>query len=119
MKPTKKLGNHGEEIAAAWLEQRHFTILAKNYYSRFGEIDIIAQKDDLIVFVEVKTRKTKYFSIATVVNKSKQRKIAKTAKRFILEKNLYDKILRFDIATILYQDWSHELEYIPNAFQAY
>ena len=81
---TKHLGNNGEDIVASWLENHGATILARNFQTRVGEIDIIATKGDVIAFVEVKTRSTEYFPIAQTVHFGKQQKIIKTAKMFIM-----------------------------------
>jgi len=116
MNETKQLGFKGEEIIARWLAKKGYTILQKNFYTRYGEIDIIAQKDDVLAFVEVKTRKARYFPISTVVTRSKQRKIIATAKRYVLRHKIVDRVLRFDIATLILSETSHEINYIRNAF---
>lgn len=115
---TKVLGDKGEEIVAKFLTDKNFKILSKNFNTKYGEIDIIAQKDDLIVFVEVKTRKKEYFPISNVVTFSKQKKITKTAKFFLFQNNIIDKVCRFDVATVLFNDTKKSLKYIPNAFYA-
>ncbi|HBS47984.1 TPA: YraN family protein [Candidatus Dependentiae bacterium] len=117
MNDSKKLGFCGENYVAKFLENKGFKILEQNFRTRFGEIDIIAQKEDVVAFIEVKTRKNLYFQIASVVTHSKQKKIIATAKRYIVENNIYDKICRFDVATIIYNETKMEIEYIPNAFQ--
>jgi len=92
MRETQKLGFAGEEIVATFLEKQGFVIVAKNFRSNFGEIDIVAQKDDVLAFIEVKTRKTCYFPISSAVTPGKQRKIIKTAKYFLMRKKIYDKV---------------------------
>ena len=74
---TKTLGNHGEELVVNWLQNHNFKIEARNYRKKFAEIDIIATKQDLVVFVEVKSRKDPYLGecLSEVVNYSKQKKI--------------------------------------------
>jgi len=57
----KSLGNKGEEIAAEFLLNKGYQIIEKNYFSRYGEIDLVAQDSDSIVFVEVKTRRNQSF----------------------------------------------------------
>jgi putative endonuclease len=114
---NKELGDQGESLVARFLEDRDFVILALNYRTRLGEVDIIAQKDDLLVFVEVKTRRHAYFPINMVVTRGKQKKIIKAAKKFLLENRVVDKICRFDVATVLYEaDGGHQVDYIENAF---
>lgn len=112
------LGNTGEKVVAYFLQNKNFKILAQNYRTKFGEVDLIAQKDELIIFVEVKTRKKEYFPIATVVTQSKQIKIGKTAKLFILQNNIdiSEKICRFDVATVVLDAQDCNIEYIENAF---
>lgn len=117
MQANKKLGNKGEALVAAWLEQRGVTILARNYRTNLGEVDLIVSKNETIAFVEVKTRSTAYFAISQTVTLSKQKKIIKAAHSFILKNNIRNKILRFDVATILCQQGSCRINYIPNAFQ--
>lgn len=57
----KRLGDKGEEIAADFLLDKGYQILERNYFSRYGEIDLVAQDFDAVVFVEVKTRRTQSF----------------------------------------------------------
>ncbi|MBT3455681.1 YraN family protein [bacterium] len=110
----KLLGNQGEKNVAQYLEQDGFVIIAKNYSKRCGEVDIIAQKRDLISFVEVKTRIKETVPFSDLIRKSKQKKIIATAKMFIAENNLYDKAIRFDVAFVEQKNW--KITYIPNAF---
>ena len=114
---NKQLGDAGELAVQEFLKKQNFKIIAKNYKSRWGEIDIIAQKKDVISFIEVKTRKNAYFPISQVVNYSKQRKIIKTAKMYILRHNIYNKVCRFDVATVLLNNNYYDIDYIENAFQ--
>ncbi|MBY0354082.1 YraN family protein [Candidatus Babeliales bacterium] len=116
IKQTKELGDKGEDFTAQWLEKQGFTICARNYRKRWGEIDVVASKDELLVFVEVKTRKDKYFPISETVTYSKQKKLIRTAHSFVLEHNIQDKVLRFDIAALTSNGTHYEMTYIPNAF---
>lgn len=113
----KSVGKSGEQAVEKWLTLNNFKVLARNYSIRYGEVDLIAQKDDVIAFIEVKTRKTEYFPTSLVVNKAKQLKIIKAAKHFVLQNQIRDKVLRFDIATVHLKDNNnHAVTYIPNAF---
>jgi putative endonuclease len=113
----KSIGISGEQAVEKWLARNGFMILARNYQIRYGEVDLIAQKDEVVAFIEVKTRKTEYFPTSLVVNKAKQAKIIKAAKHFVLQNQIRDKVLRFDVATVhLKQNGQHEVNYIPNAF---
>jgi len=117
MQQTKLLGFRGEALITNWLEQHDYTILERNYTARVGEIDIIAYKGDVVAFVEVKTRFTKYFPICQTVNRTKQQRIIKTAKLFILKNRFIDKVFRFDIGIVTYENNQHHIDYIENAFQ--
>ena len=114
---TKQLGNWGESLIAKFLEEQKFVILERNYQTRWGEIDLIAKKGDIIAFVEVKTRKVSYFPISNTITQSKQRKLIRTAQLYAQKKNLLEYVLRFDVATITMQHNSHNITYLPNAFQ--
>jgi len=106
------LGNAGEDHVARELEQQGFTIEHRNYRKRYGEIDVIASKKDLLVFVEVKRRKKAYFHLGELITWSKQRKIVMVAKEYIARYDHADKVCRFDVALIE----GDTLTYLPNAF---
>lgn len=114
---TKLLGNQGENAVAQFLIQKKFRILEKNYRIKSGEIDIIAQKKDLIVFVEVKTRKTNYFNLSQIILESKQHKIISAARHYIFANNLNTLIYRFDVALVELENEKFSINYIENAFQ--
>lgn len=112
---TKQLGNRGEQAVANYLKQRGFTILARNYRQRYGEIDIIVRKNDIIAFVEVKTRRVVSFDTGQVITPNKQRKIIRTAKQYLM--NIPEEVVgRFDVALLEYADESPHITYIENAF---
>ena len=82
----KEAGRLGEELAALMLEERGYEILEKNYRCRFGEIDIIALRREILTFVEVKTRSGEYYGTAAeAVTWSKQQKIRQTALQYLNE----------------------------------
>lgn len=111
-----KKGDFGEDLVAQWLIKEGFVIKEKKYRKRFGEIDIIAQQGDLLVFVEVKLRKHNYFDLTEVIVPSKQRKVILAAKEYLVSHNIEDKICRFDVALVERKDNNFEIRYIPNAF---
>lgn len=80
------MGSWGEDLAASYLQERNYHILARNYQKPWGEIDLIAEKDGVMVFCEVKTNtKDQGFSFAPElrVNSKKARHILRTAKIFL------------------------------------
>lgn len=108
------IGAKGETCIAQYLEKNGFSILKRNFTVRAGEVDIIASKNELVVFVEVKTRSHVYFNTSEVITRSKQKKIVLAAKTFLIQNNFQDKVYRFDVALVEKQ--SVEITYIPNAF---
>jgi putative endonuclease len=114
---NKSLGDAGEAVVASWLKENGFKILAQNFACKCGEIDLIAQKEEVVAFVEVKTRINEYFPTSTVVNRTKQHKMIKTAERFALKFKLFEHVLRFDVATVTFDENNKpQVTYIPNAF---
>ncbi len=94
------LGKQGEEIAENYLKKNKYKILEKNYKNRYGEIDIIAQKNKKIIFIEVKTRyNLKFGPPEESVNITKQIKIIRSAEKYILSNKL-KKDYRIDVIAI-------------------
>ena len=123
-KTNKKiLGNVGEDFAAVCLQSKNYKILARNFrFGRNAEIDIIAEIDGIIVFVEVKTRNNKrYGTPAEGVTFRKQQNIIKAATRFLQINNLFERACRFDIFEVFAnhnQDTGRwEYNHIENAFE--
>ena len=111
------LGQKGEQLVADYLVAQGFQIMARNYRRAYGEIDLIAEKDELLVFVEVKLRSHVYFDLSEVITASKQRRIILTAKDFLARYTGGERVCRFDVALINNQDGQLLLDYIANAFQ--
>ena len=114
---TKKLGSNGEQRAADYLISKNYKILHRNWRTRRGEIDIIAQIDDTIVFVEVKTLPSGCLeTLEHILGKIKQKRIAETTKRFL---NLYrqynDSYIRFDVIVIDMPGF-YSVYHLENAF---
>lgn len=97
----QELGKHGEDIAVAELERRGYAILARRYRTRHGEIDIVADDDGTIVFVEVKARATAEFGTAAeAVTVWKQRRLAAMAADYLARNTMIDRPCRFDVVAI-------------------
>ncbi|MBQ7705114.1 MAG: YraN family protein [Selenomonadaceae bacterium] len=115
---TKKLGNAGENLAATFLENHGYKILEKNYRIRTAEIDIIAEKDSVIIFVEVKTRSNiRKGTPAEAVNLRKQKKIIEAASVFLQDENFCDCACRFDVIEIISTGKDFKINHIENAFE--
>ena len=116
---NKNLGNDGELLIAQQLKSEGYTIIAHNYRTRTGEVDLIAQYGDTIAFIEVKTRSNQYGDLSEVITISKQKKICMAARQYIAEHNINDKVCRFDVALIEYINHQPQpkIQYISNAFE--
>jgi len=113
---NRKKGNTGEDIACRELIKKGYEIIERNYRNRGGEIDIIAKKDGITVFVEVKLRfSTKNGMPSEAVDEKKQTKIIETAKSFIAENDIVDMDFRFDVVEILVLDKIY-IRHLENAF---
>lgn len=111
---SRYIGNNYEALAAEYLERNNYTILARNFRVRAGEIDIVAQKNGYIVFVEVKYRSNMHTGAPEEsVDVRKRRQISKVALYF-LNKYGYgiDIPMRFDVITVT----KKEIRHIENAF---
>lgn len=99
----RKIGDFGETLAVDYLEQNHYKILDRNFQKQWGEIDIIAEKNNIIIFVEVKTRiKTPNDFLPPEINVNflKQQKLIRTAQTYLLNKNLSKADWQIDVIAI-------------------
>ena len=112
------LGRIGENLAAEYLQDAGYKILVRNYRQKCGEIDIIAQDRDTLVFIEVKTRKTmSYGPPFAAVTVKKQRQIGRVAQEYLCRNGLFNRPARFDVVSILIKDGHKpDIEVLTNAF---
>ena len=116
---TKTIGDFGEKAAEEYLEEMDYEILERNFRMKFGEIDIIAEKDGCMVFVEVKTRRNNLFGEpGEYVDYKKQEKIRKTA---VVYADAENTDMRFDVIEVFYdKKQGHfsltKVNHIENAF---
>ena len=97
-KPTQPFGRYGEELARTYLESANYKIITTNWRCSLGEIDIIAQKDNTLIFVEVRSRHAETTeSSFESVNKRKQTKLATLANAYINTYNLDEMVWRIDV----------------------
>lgn len=108
-------GSGYEDAASSFMMSNGFEILDRNWTAGHKEIDLIARKDDLIVFVEVKSSRDDSFGHpAERVDFRKQQNLIIAAETYIMEKEITGYDIRFDLITFL----NGKLEYYPGAFQA-
>lgn len=119
-KYNKVIGGKGEDAAVRYLKKKRYIILERNYNIRGGEIDIIAEKDGYVVFVEVKTRSSDNFGTAKeAVTFTKQQRVIRAAQHYMA--GLGDIPVRFDVVAVDgYMDGNkfkaENIEHIENAF---
>lgn len=112
---SQELGQRGEAIACQYLEKKGYKILARRFRYGRSEIDIIAQKGSLLVFIEVKTRHNSYFGYPEeAVNQTKRKKLKMVAAGFLSQSKKRFKECRFDILSIIYKS---EKDYQINHFE--
>lgn len=110
-------GKDGEDRAAAYFTDHGYTVLARNWRVRSGEIDIIALQEDVLVFAEIKTFPHGcLYTLEQVLGQIKQQKIIKTAKCFLSKYRKYNSLyVRFDVC-ILDMPGMPQIWHIENAF---
>lgn len=116
----QKKGNYGEDLAVKFLQEKGYDIVERNYRYGHGEIDIVAKIKDILVFVEVKFRKSLEFGPPELaITRTKQKQVRKIAELYIYDKG--EKIdfedARIDVIAILkLPNESPQINHIENAF---
>ena len=120
MKPPdrrRETGAAGEAAVAEHLEARGFTIEARNWRCRTGELDLVATSGDLIAFVEVRSATTDFLdSPALTVTFGKQRRVSRAADAYLQARGHWPERVRFDVAGVSWRDGQPEVAYFENAF---
>lgn len=121
---TRDIGKFGENEARKFLENKGYSFVESNFFSAYGEIDLIMRQGDIIVFVEVKLRRGRRFGTAAdAVNLRKLRKLAKTIQIWLASHNGTDAIVRFDVVEVYaekpYIEGKSEINHIINAFDRF
>lgn len=113
---NQHVGTFGENAVTNHLKQQQFTIVERNFRCRGGEVDIIARKEDIVIFVEVKTRKSRSLDVTQVVDYRKQQKIYTAAMFFMQQHHAHEYTFQFDVAIVYAINNQCDIEYISNAF---
>ncbi|MET0902793.1 MAG: YraN family protein [Acidimicrobiales bacterium] len=109
----RAFGQAGEERAAAWYRARGYEVIDRNWRCRAGELDLVARRGRILVFVEVKARRTDRFGTpAEAVTPTKQRRLRSLARHYLEATDVGRCTLRFDVVSIL----GGRLEVIEAAF---
>lgn len=119
-KLNKKIGDYGEDIACKFLISKGYKIIDKNFRNRFGEIDLICLKNNILTFTEVKTRYYSNYGLPKeAVNFNKRKNIIFLSKFFISKNNFNDFFIRFDVIEIFLNmnSDSYKINFIKDAFR--
>lgn len=113
------MGSKGEEIAARFLQQQGYSIIEKNYRTKFGEIDIIGRDGETIVFIEVKLRSGKSFGVPLeAVDQRKRFQVGRVARYYLSQKRMDKVLCRFDtVSILLLKRGNFQCDLIKDAFR--
>jgi len=114
----QQYGRFGENLAARFLEKNGYRIRETNYRNHYGEIDIVAEENGTIVFIEVRSRRSDRFGPAKAsVNRVKQRKISMVALGYLKTTGKIGEKARFDVVAVSSGDQGDRIELFRNAFE--
>jgi putative endonuclease len=111
---TRAVGAWAERVACVFLESQGYEIVKRNFYTRFGEIDIIAKDENYLVFIEVKYRKSKEYGFPSqAVTYKKQQRIRRSCEFYLIRYGIKEETpIRFDVVEII----GKKIRVIKNAF---
>jgi putative endonuclease len=114
----KEIGQRGENLAVAYLQNLGYKVLERNYRCKLGEVDIIARDNDTLVFIEVRTRSSLDFGLPQEsINRRKRHQISKVALEFMLRKKMKNIPARFDVVAISLEPGKEKVDHIKDAFE--
>ena len=117
MDVRRAVGRWGEDIAADLYRRQGFNVVARNFRTRFGEIDLVASRGGTLVFCEVKTRKTaRWGEPAEAVGRDKQRRLRRLARDYLDAVNPRVRRVRFDVVSIVAGPDGPEVVHVADAF---
>lgn len=117
MTQTGTVGTHAENKALRYLKKQGLQCKVRNFHSRYGEIDLICEQQNSIVFVEVRYRKNQQFGGAVAsITTSKINKIRKTAEFYLQKNKLHDRACRFDVLCLSGDLKNPNYNWLKNAF---
>jgi len=112
-----ELGERGEALAFEKIKRLGYTHIIKNYRCRLGEVDLVAKDGDVLVFIEIKTRRGRPLGFAKeAVNLRKRRQLSKVALNYMKTHDCCDVSARFDVVAVSVGGESSQIEVIKNAF---
>lgn len=119
MDGRKAYGDEGEERAVRFLEGRGYRVLTRNFSCRYGELDVVAEHEDTLCFVEVRMRSTAVWGDpAHTVSFAKQRRVVKAALHYLGLQGSRGRMIRFDVISVVGRGENATVEHLPGAFDA-
>lgn len=116
--PRRELGRRGEELAVALIEASGWSVAARNYNLGNGEVDIVAERSEEVIFVEVRSATTDYLETpALTVNRRKQQYVVRGARRYLHERQREGWNVRFDIVAVTFCGEEAALMWLEDAFR--
>ena len=117
--PRRLFGQEGEAEAERYLRRKGYRIVARNLRSSLGELDFVAEDGQVLVFVEVKARRTGRFGgVIHAVHWQKQQKLIRLAAQFLAQRHWMDRSCRFDVVLLEATESARlQVEHIQNAFE--
>lgn len=113
----RRVGTAGEELAVRYLRKQGYEILQTNFRFEKAEIDVVAREGDALVFVEVKSRRSKSFGEPEeAVTPRKQQQLRKAAEGYLFENGIDDVECRFDVLAIYFYEGKASIDHIQHAF---
>jgi putative endonuclease len=113
----RSIGNVGEDIAARFLANQGFEIIERNYRYERSEVDIVARDSNVLVFVEVKARRSRKFGEPEdAVTERKRKRLLKVAEGYLYEHKIENVECRFDVLSIFFHGGETDIKHIKNAF---
>lgn len=119
---NKDIGSFGEALARDYLISKGYKILNMNFRNKFGEIDIICKKNNLLIFCEIKSRYSNSFGYQIEsITCYKQKQIIKLSELYLISKKYYNFNVRYDIIEVIFNTItsSHIINHVQDAFRAY
>ncbi len=110
-------GKNGEELAASFLLSKGYSILERNWRYSKNEVDMIAKKNNLLIFVEVKTRKSEFFGLPeSFVSATQKRNLARLSEQYCISKQIKDAEIRYDIIAVIKNKAFEKILHFEDAF---
>jgi putative endonuclease len=113
-------GDGAEQLVVEALERWGYRVLDRNVHCRYGELDVVAERGEVLAFVEVRMRATDRFGPPTQsVLGPKQRRVVLAATEYCQRHRLFARVIRFDVAAVVGRGRAGVVEYVEDAFQAW